>query len=70
MMTTNELLKDLTDECWCVEVWSEHPPEKIYYTAKLTCGVQARGRYKEDGDTFEEALKKVHKTVMDRWGKI
>ena len=64
----DNILKDLANECWVFEAWSEHPGGEPYYTVKLTCGVQARGRHKQDGKTLEEALAKAHAYIINKWG--
>lgn len=69
-MTTDEMLKELADDCWTLDMWSEHPSGRVYYTAKICCGVQARGRYRADGDTVDEAIEKAYKEVKDKWGKV
>ena len=67
-MTINDIWDYLETESWTVNIWSEHLPEGVYYTAKVDCACQARGRYKCDGDTLEKTLQNVYDEVVKNWG--
>ena len=69
-MTIQEIFDDLIKECWTFESWSEHPPSKLYYTVKLCCGAQARGRLRSDGETFEIALRTAYKDMLAKFGRV
>lgn len=47
----------------------EYPQGDVYFVVKLTCGVQARGRYKAEAETFEKAARDVYNQVITKWGR-
>lgn len=70
-MTVDQILTELKRDCWVFEAWMEQDSETydFYYVVKLTCGVQARGRYSATNYSFKKALEEVYKEVTDKWGK-
>jgi hypothetical protein len=68
--TLGRIMNNIKKDCWVFESWSEHPQDNVYYVVKLTCGVQARGRYEATADTFEEAVRKVYNEIIDKWGRL
>ncbi len=67
-MKIGDMLKDIAEECWIFEAWSNHEEHGIItYTVKLTCGVQARGRTSFTSSAFEVALAEAHLYATGGW---
>lgn len=62
--------KYFAEQAWILEIRSIHEEDKVVYTAKAVCGVQARGRYKEEGDSIEEALEKLYDIISVEWEAV